>query len=76
MCYTDGIVEARVTPGSPERFGEERLRDRLRSWPNSDENERMLDELMHEIESGNGGPFADDVAVLLISTKDSAPTAA
>jgi serine phosphatase RsbU (regulator of sigma subunit) len=72
MCYTDGIIEARVTPGSGERFGEGRLRDHLRSWPNSHADEHLLDLLMQEIEAGYGGPFADDVAVLLISTKNSA----
>jgi serine phosphatase RsbU (regulator of sigma subunit) len=68
MCYTDGLIDARLTPNSDERFGEDRLVQRLSSWPIPNLEEEHLDTLMREVEAGNGGPFADDVAVLLIST--------
>lgn len=68
LCYTDGLIDARLAPNCDERFGEERLVQRLRSWPVPGASEEELDSLMRDVESGNGGPFADDVALLLIST--------
>jgi serine phosphatase RsbU (regulator of sigma subunit) len=68
MCYTDGIIDAHLSPHSDERFGEDRLIERLRSWPTPNPDETLLDALLADVEAGNGGPFADDVAVLLIST--------
>ena len=70
FCYTDGLIDVRVAPGSPERYGEDRLKERLGAWAGTVPGEAGLDALMNEIETGSGGRFADDVAVLLISTKD------
>ena len=69
LCYTDGLIDARIAPGSPERYGEERLKERLAAWSAGRPNGETLDELITAIEMPSGEPFADDVAVLLISTK-------
>ncbi len=70
FLYTDGLIDVRVAPGSAERYGEARLLKRLASWAHSAPDDIALDTLMTEIESASGGHFADDVAVLLISTRD------
>jgi serine phosphatase RsbU (regulator of sigma subunit) len=72
LCYTDGLIDARTAPGSDERYGEERLKARLGVWSARRPDGAALDELIAEIEALSGQPFADDVAVLLISTKDTA----
>jgi serine phosphatase RsbU (regulator of sigma subunit) len=70
LCYTDGLIDARLTPGSVERYGEERLKRRLSAWSAGRPDGAALDALMVDIETASGEPFADDVALLLISTKD------
>jgi serine phosphatase RsbU (regulator of sigma subunit) len=75
LCYTDGLIDARLSPDCNERYGEERLLQRLRSWPVPGLSEEVLDSLMRDVESGNGGPFEDDVAMLLISTDRTADSA-
>ena len=63
-----------MAPGSPQRYGEERLKERLAAWTrHRPRTAPALDALMNEIEAGSGGRFADDVAMLLISTKDETP---
>ena len=70
FCYTDGLIDVRVAPGSPERYGEDRLKDRLAAWIDREFTEEALDELLEEIETASGSHFADDVAMLLISTNN------
>jgi serine phosphatase RsbU (regulator of sigma subunit) len=70
FCYTDGLTDARLGPESRERYGEARLKQRLEAWSGSRPDGAALDALMAEIEAPSGGSFADDVAVLLLSTKD------
>lgn len=70
FLYTDGLIEARVAPGSPQRYGEDRLRERLAAWKGSTPDGVALDALISEIETASGSYFADDVAVLVVSTKD------
>ncbi len=66
--YTDGLIEGRAAPGSPERYGEGRLieavRRHLRGKPAG---ARELEALVVEVESSGGEPFADDVTVMLFS---------
>lgn len=76
FLYTDGLIDARVAPGSPQRYGEDRLRLRLQEWASALPDEQAIDTLMAEIENAAGRHFADDVAVLLISTKDAEDRAA
>jgi hypothetical protein len=61
----------RAAPGSAERHGEDRLKERLAGWAGTVPDDAALDRLLAEIEAGSGARFADDVAVLLISTKPS-----
>jgi serine phosphatase RsbU (regulator of sigma subunit) len=70
LSYTDGLIDVRAAPGSPRRYGEERLRERLGAWIGRTPDEEALDDLLEEIETGSGSHFADDVALLLIATKD------
>jgi len=66
----------RVAPGASQRFGEDRLKERLTAWAGPPDGSKpapdgaAVDALMAEIETASGGHFADDVAILLISTKD------
>jgi serine phosphatase RsbU (regulator of sigma subunit) len=76
FCYTDGLIDARVAPGASQRYGEERLKERLAGWIGSEPTDRAVDTLIAEIESASGGAFADDVAVLLITTREPAHAAA
>jgi serine phosphatase RsbU (regulator of sigma subunit)/GAF domain-containing protein len=69
FCYTDGLIDVRVAPASPQRYGEERLKERLGAWIGTIPDGSAVDSLMLEIETASGGRFADDVAVLLVSTK-------
>jgi serine phosphatase RsbU (regulator of sigma subunit) len=69
FCYTDGLTEVRVAPASHERYGEERLKKRLEAWTGNTMTGSAIDDLMAEIEGTSGSAFADDVAILLISTK-------
>ena len=64
--YTDGLIEGRAKPGSSERFGEQRLVLDLQRWPAYTEDEQGLEMLLTEIEAANGGPMADDVAVIAV----------
>jgi serine phosphatase RsbU (regulator of sigma subunit) len=73
--YTDGLVEGRRSPGSAERYGEHRLIDSLRSLSSGSTDAACMDQLLSAIESASGEPFADDVAILLIS-KAGRPTSA
>ena len=65
--YTDGLIEGRAAPGSQERFGEQRLIEAVRSLRGDVAERQTLASLVAEIESVGGEPFADDVAVILIS---------
>ncbi|HZL65671.1 MAG TPA: SpoIIE family protein phosphatase [Thermoleophilia bacterium] len=66
--YTDGLIEARAAPGSCERFGVERLMQRLQD-SDEDFDAAALDCLLAEVESANGAAFGDDVAVVAVSGK-------
>ncbi|CAA9521592.1 MAG: Serine phosphatase RsbU, regulator of sigma subunit [uncultured Thermoleophilia bacterium] len=71
VLYTDGLVEGRAAPDSRERFGLERLLERLAEAV--EVGGGVLDEtglvrLLDRVRAANGGNLADDVAVLVIST--------
>jgi serine phosphatase RsbU (regulator of sigma subunit) len=72
FCYTDGLIDAPIAPGASQRYGEDRLKDRLRVWMESGSTDAAVDALIAEIEAASGRAFADDVAVLLIATRDPA----
>jgi serine phosphatase RsbU (regulator of sigma subunit) len=65
--YTDGLIEGRAAPGSPERFGELRLIQAVQKLDGEVLGVGSLDRLLADVEAAGGEPFADDVAVILIS---------
>ena len=65
--YTDGLIEGRAAPGSQERFGEERLIQAVRRLDGDVVDGASLERLLGDVEAAGGEPFADDVAVILIS---------
>ena len=65
--YTDGVIEGRRSPGSEERYGEERLIERLEALACEDIDGACMERLISAIEAGGGEPFEDDVTVMLIS---------
>jgi serine phosphatase RsbU (regulator of sigma subunit) len=67
MLYTDGLIEGRLAPGASERFGAERLQGWIESHGAPVPDDRVLSELLADLERANGGALADDVAVLVIS---------
>ena len=67
VFYTDGLTEGRVSPGSPLRFGEDGLVARLSGLGRLDES--AVDALLADVESANGGPMDDDVAVAVVSRR-------
>jgi serine phosphatase RsbU (regulator of sigma subunit) len=70
FCYTDGLIDARVSAGSSDRYGEDRLKERLAAWATNRPNAEAVDSLLAEVETASGARFADDVATLLITTKE------
>jgi serine phosphatase RsbU (regulator of sigma subunit) len=68
LLYTDGLIEARRAPGSLERVGTEGLAFRACSHLMGEPSgELVLEHLVDEIRAEHGGPFADDVTLLLVS---------
>ena len=65
VTFTDGLVEGRVVPGGVERFGLDRLTDRLRA-DDVEPTTRFLDRLLDDVEASNGGRLDDDVAVVVL----------
>ncbi|GEM_PF-995499 len=73
VFYTDGLIEGRIAPGRPERFGEERLREILGGYELDNLSEAGLLKILRGIET-ICGPFSDDVAVVMVSAADRAPS--
>ena len=73
--YTDGLIEGRAAPTSPERYGEKGLMRRLQEDAAGGFDVEALDRVLAEIEAANGAAFGDDVAVVAVSEKcaDEAP---
>ena len=74
--YTDGLVEGRASPSSPERCGEDGLRRRLREYAAAGFDRGVLDRVLAAIEAANGAAFGDDVAVVAVSERRSQRTSA
>jgi hypothetical protein len=65
--YTDGLIEGRAAPGSQERFGEASLIEAVRGLSGDVSDRQTLEHLLAGVEATGGAPFADDVAVILVS---------
>ena len=66
FVYTDGLTEARLSPGETERLGEEGLMRKLGDDPTYLADADGLARLLDEVEQANGEPLADDVAVVAV----------
>ena len=67
LLYTDGVIEGRALPGSPIRYGVERLvEDAAQVFAGRIEG--GLEQLLRNAEKANGGPLSDDVALLSVSS--------
>lgn len=71
--YTDGLIEGRAAPGSPERVGEQGLIEAVRRLDGEVVDRESLERLLADVEAAGGEPFADDVAVMLISPAQASP---
>jgi len=74
LLFTDGLVEA---PGSGdqegEEFGEERLRQAVRSQPHADVN-RLTQSILDELRTWIGGvPLPDDLCLVAVEAVGSTP---
>ena len=69
LLYTDGLIEARVEPGSRRRRGHEALLAHLVDHA-TDDQEALLDGVVDAMATDGDG-FEDDVAVLLIGGEPS-----
>ena len=65
--YTDGLIEGRLSPGSPERYGEKRLVEGLEALAGERIDGAGMESFISAIEAGSGVPFEDDVAAMLVS---------
>jgi serine phosphatase RsbU (regulator of sigma subunit) len=67
LLYTDGLVEGRAAPGSPERLGPEGVASILDGMADVDP-----DELIDTVMTRHGGGLRDDVAVLVLGPRATA----
>ena len=70
--YTDGLIEGRLGPDFYDRYGVDRLVKSLQTLACERIDRTCLEGLISTIEAGGGQPFADDVAVMLISKAEPA----
>jgi serine phosphatase RsbU (regulator of sigma subunit) len=72
LLYTDGVMEGRVGPG-PERLGESGLAQVVAGARQAagDDPRELVRLVVERAEGLNGGPLADDVALLLVARKRS-----
>jgi serine phosphatase RsbU (regulator of sigma subunit) len=67
FAYTDGLIEGREAPVSITRYGEHRLIGELSGMGPQGLTDESVDRLLRDIRAANGGPAADDIAVVVIS---------
>jgi serine phosphatase RsbU (regulator of sigma subunit) len=67
FAYTDGLIEGRAAPASSARYGEARLIGELSQLGPLGLTDGSVDRLLSDIKAANGGPAADDIAVIVIS---------
>jgi len=72
LLYTDGLIEGRAGDG-PVRLGVDGLTDAVDALGGAARataaGEELLDALIEHVEQLNGGPHADDVAAVLVSSR-------
>lgn len=70
LCFTDGLIEGYADGGEGPRLGEAGLVDILSRHHAVSEPAILVDTLLDEVTDRNGGPLADDVAVLYLRRRD------
>jgi serine phosphatase RsbU (regulator of sigma subunit) len=74
VLYTDGIFEGRLRPGQPARLGLDGFAGLLRAAREDAPNPRAwTDAVIERVESNNGGPLTDDLALLVLTHDPAAP---
>jgi len=68
LMFTDGLFEGHVKAGAPERLGVDRIEQWCRRLGGKAVDETHLDGLLNFVETANGGPIVDDIAVLLLAS--------
>ncbi len=68
LLFTDGLFEGHVKAGAPERLGVERIEQWCYRLGDLPVDESHLDDLLDFVESANGGPIVDDIAVLVLAS--------
>jgi serine phosphatase RsbU (regulator of sigma subunit) len=64
LLYTDGVIEGRREPRSSDRFDVEGLLAAIAAVPAGPPSEQKLHAIVEAATRANGGPLADDVALL------------
>ena len=75
VAYTDGLIEGRAAPDSAVRYGEDRLIGKLAGLGPRGLTGEAVDRLLDEVLAANGGPAADDIALVVLSPSVSADQA-
>ena len=78
LLYTDGIIEGRIGEGS-ERLGADRLQALIAEYIGAhpdwrEQPDELLADLIERAEGLNGGGLTDDVAMLLVGSREQSPT--
>jgi serine phosphatase RsbU (regulator of sigma subunit) len=69
LVFTDGLIEGR---SGDDRLGTDGLCRLIRAYPRTGRPDRLPEWLVAQAEARNGGPLADDVAMLLLSSETAA----
>jgi serine phosphatase RsbU (regulator of sigma subunit) len=68
LMFTDGLVEGYADPLHSARLGEDGMRELLvGQLAEGASGHALVEALMHDVRSRNGGELTDDVAILLVS---------
>jgi serine phosphatase RsbU (regulator of sigma subunit) len=67
FAYTDGLIEGRAAPASRLRYGEDRLLRELSRLGPLGLTDGSVDRFIDATRAADGGPAADDIALIVIS---------
>jgi serine phosphatase RsbU (regulator of sigma subunit) len=68
LLFTDGLVEGYAGPDRSARLGDEGMRELLeKQLAAGASGDALIEGLMHDVRTRNGGELTDDVAILLVS---------
>jgi serine phosphatase RsbU (regulator of sigma subunit) len=68
LLFTDGLVEGYADPDRSARLGDDGMRELLQlQLATGASGNALIEGLMHDVRTRNGGELTDDVAILLVS---------